>query len=80
MHNIGSYIGEDCLYCLPIGWLIGKEITLHCAHVGVLLFVGSHSGPGTTSNALVGHFVHWMGYGFSFGVKWGSSQFIYFRY
>ncbi len=41
------------------------------------LLVEGHSEL-TTTNALVGHFVHWMGCIFSFGAGWGSSQSISF--
>ncbi len=32
----------------------------------------------TTTNALIGHSIHWMGFSFSFGITWGSSQSISF--
>jgi hypothetical protein len=37
----------------------------------------NQSEPAAT-NALIGHFVHWMGRAFSFDTKWGSSQSIFF--
>jgi hypothetical protein len=35
--------------------------------------------PVTAINAPVGHSVRWMGCIFSFNIKWGSSQFIFFH-
>jgi hypothetical protein len=58
------------------GWIKGAwDHTDKCI---VLFLLGQNEL--VTTNALVGHFVHWMGYIFSFGIKWGSSQSISFHY
>jgi len=40
--------------------------------ISPLLLISGQNEP-TTTNASIGHSIHWMGYAFSFCAKWGSS-------
>jgi hypothetical protein len=66
----------------PIIWTkqVHWQVLVHSGPI--IRYVDCQNGQNepVATNALVGRSIHWMGYIFSFGIKWGSSQSIFFRY